>query len=236
MQNEIQNSSIIQNVSVSNSSQIPSDNRSRLPPSIHLPQINSSTNVSVRQNSSVLSNLTVVQNNSQQNTSSSNISINLPSVQIPDYPIRNPSLNVSSDLISGPGIVYYSSRNLMLVIDGDQFVVDQAGALLSFNEAASTNNPTNLFLGTYPSTPPRDLIIHSRVTKDRTLEQWRNHVISQGVERKNIVLLILDNQNQILSRVTFRNSWPSKYRLIVTPNGFEEEVTVVSEAVSIENY
>lgn len=193
-----------------------------------------SQNVNSSSNSSSLIQNVSNQNQSIQNNSnnSSNHSFPIPRIiPVNPNPLTTPSPNLSSPSVSGPGIVYSKSSNFRVVVDGSPSIYDQVGVMLGFNEKAYPNNSTSLFVGDYPDSPPRDLIIHSRVTRNRNLENWRQQVVENGAVRKTVVISFLNSQGDEVQRITYRNAWPSKYYLKVTPDGFEEEVTIVSESV-----
>ncbi|HLC68983.1 MAG TPA: hypothetical protein VJH24_04025 [Candidatus Bilamarchaeaceae archaeon] len=122
-------------------------------------------------------------------------------------------------------------------IDGETYTYDQIGVVLRPGETADPENWADLFMGDYPASSPRDVVIKSRVKMgERSLESWRAQTASGNLERKSFIIEIWDDQRTVISRVYFHRTWPSEYAISVMPTAFEETVVLSVEAVEIEEY
>lgn len=136
-------------------------------------------------------------------------------------------------------VLYFDpeSNTFTIEIDGIQNSnYDYVGAKLKPGERPAAYDYEDLFVGDYPSSSPRDVVIKSRVLLgSRDLEIWRKSVLDGNLQRKNFRIVVRDEDNLEVAEIHYTNAWPSDYRLIVTPDSFDEIVVLTVESISVES-
>lgn len=194
----------------------------------------SSPTVSVATNTSPSENITSPSTNTSATV---NASINTSGrFRIP-IPIIDVNPTLATPTVYGPGIYYFNPGSGGFIIEIDGIVTsifDDVGVVLRVGESANPNDPVSFFKGDYPTHSPRDIIIKSRVIRNRDLSNWRENSFgpSHGaLIRKSMSVVILDSERNQIRRFNYRNVWPSRYEIAVIPESFEEKITLVSESV-----
>ncbi len=136
-------------------------------------------------------------------------------------------------------ILYYEpdSNTFTIEIDGvPNANFDYVGAILKPGETPASYDYSDIFVGDYPDSSPREVVIKSRVLlTDRSLERWRSQIANGNLQRKNFRIVINDDSGLELARIHYTNAWPSDYQLVATSDSFEEIVTLTAESVRLES-
>ncbi|MDO8554530.1 MAG: hypothetical protein Q7S22_07010 [Candidatus Micrarchaeota archaeon] len=157
------------------------------------------------------------------------------------------SSNSSSSSGSTSSGLYQDERNILYFEpDTNTFTVeidgisnsnyDYVGVILKPGETPVPYNYDDVFVGDYPDSSPREVVIKSRVLlTDRSLERWRSQVANGNLQRKNFRIVIRDENGLQLAKIYYTNAWPSDYQLVATSDSFEEIVTLTAESIRIES-
>ena len=71
------------------------------------------------------------------------------------------------------------------------------------------------------------------ITNNRELWNWRKTVLDGRTERKNGVIVVLDESRQAVMRIEFRNAWPSRWK-IGALDAMESEVLIEELEIVVE--
>jgi phage tail-like protein len=107
----------------------------------------------------------------------------------------------------------YHGTNFLVEIDGVvKAAFSEATGLVSETEVIEYRTGADLTTRKLPGrTSFANIVLHRGVTQDLELWNWRKSVVDGAVQRRNGVIVLLDDQRQPVLRYSFVNGWPCRW-------------------------
>jgi len=135
---------------------------------------------------------------------------------------------------SGPRVVWFDSSaywGFMLEVDGLVTAADydRIGVVASSGESLDASDEDALFLSSGPTGTPRNLVVRLPYMMTEELWDWRSTVTDGSIERKNMALILLDDERNQVKRFGFTRAWPYGYEVTVEDGMVYETIYIAVE-------